>query len=113
MQLTSRALEAPLKARITALTMSVVYELYCVGLSSVIHALYRPGTSVPSGLRAARFSLAHAGRLRQWREVVVLELQHRRAGRSWRFVSGLSARLQHHAGADVVAVHRREDLVDL
>ena len=35
----ARALEAARKARITAFTMSVVYELYCAGLSSVIQAL--------------------------------------------------------------------------
>src|SRR5262245_7452838 len=61
MQLTSRALEAALNARITALTMSVVYELYCDGLSSVIHALNRPGATEPSGLRAGFFSYSTPG----------------------------------------------------
>jgi hypothetical protein len=37
--LTSRISDAARNARITPLTMSVVYELNCAGLSSVIHAL--------------------------------------------------------------------------
>jgi hypothetical protein len=62
-QFTSRALLAARNARITPLTMSVVYELNWPGLSSQIQALYSPSAILPSGVRAGRFSKRTPGLL--------------------------------------------------